>query len=105
MTSLTADNVTLTYLDGSERITALDSVNLRVDGGRIAAITGPSGSGKSSLPAVTSTLLRPDSGRVLLAASRRHPASGPPRTSPAGPGRRQRCVPRRGRPAHPGTTS
>ncbi|WP_067673465.1 ABC transporter ATP-binding protein [Nocardia miyunensis] len=66
MTTLTVDDVTLTYPDGSERITALDSVNLRVDGGRIAAITGPSGSGKSSLLAVTSTLLRPDSGRVLL---------------------------------------
>ena len=66
MTTLTVDNVTLTYPDGGERITALDSVNLRVDGGRIAAITGPSGSGKSSLLAVTSTLLRPDSGRVLL---------------------------------------
>ena len=66
MTTLTVDNVTLTYPDGGERITALDSVNLRVDGGRIAAITGPSGSGKSSLLAVTSTLLHPDSGRVLL---------------------------------------
>ncbi|WP_067886393.1 ABC transporter ATP-binding protein [Nocardia vaccinii] len=66
MTTLTVDNVTLTYPDGSERITALDSVNLRVDGGRIAAITGPSGSGKSSLLAVTSTLLRPDSGRIII---------------------------------------
>lgn len=65
-TALTVDNLTLTYPDGGDRITALDSVNLRVDGGRIAAITGPSGSGKSSLLAVTATLLRPDSGRVLL---------------------------------------
>ena len=66
MTTLTLDNVTLSYPDGSERVTALDSVNLRVHGGRIAAITGPSGSGKSSLLAVTATLLRPDSGRVLI---------------------------------------
>ncbi|MQY19183.1 ABC transporter ATP-binding protein [Nocardia macrotermitis] len=66
MTTLTLDDVTLTYPDGGDRITALDSVSLRVHGGRIAAITGPSGSGKSSLLAVTSTLLRPDSGRVLL---------------------------------------
>jgi putative ABC transport system ATP-binding protein len=70
MTALTVDNVTLTYPDGGERITAQNSVNLQVDGGRIAAITGPSGSGKSSLLAVTSTLLRPDYGRVLLDTGR-----------------------------------
>ncbi|MBF6060272.1 ABC transporter ATP-binding protein [Nocardia terpenica] len=65
-TSLTVADVTLTYPDGADRITALDSVHLRVEGGRIAAITGPSGSGKSSLLAVVSTLIRPDSGRILL---------------------------------------
>ncbi len=65
-TTLTVTDVTLTYPDGGGRITALDRVGLRVDGGRIAAITGPSGSGKSSLLAVISTLQRPDSGRVLL---------------------------------------
>ncbi|MEG8180791.1 ABC transporter ATP-binding protein [Nocardia terpenica] len=65
-TSLTVADVTLTYPDGADRITALDSVNLRVEGGRIAAITGPSGSGKSSLLAVVSTLIRPDSGHILL---------------------------------------
>ncbi|WP_216894597.1 ABC transporter ATP-binding protein [Nocardia alni] len=65
-TTLTVTDVTLTYPDGGGRITALDRVGLRVDGGRIAAITGPSGSGKSSLLAVISTLQHPDSGRVLL---------------------------------------
>ncbi|RDI51848.1 ABC transporter ATP-binding protein [Nocardia mexicana] len=70
-TSLTVSDVTLTYPDGTDRLTALDAVNLRVDGGRIAAITGPSGSGKSSLLAVVSTLIRPDSGRVLLETASR----------------------------------
>ncbi|MGF6884185.1 putative ABC transport system ATP-binding protein [Nocardia sp. GAS34] len=65
-TALTVTDVTLTYPDGGDRLTALDRVNLRVDGGAIAAITGPSGSGKSSLLAVVSTLQRPDAGRVLL---------------------------------------
>ncbi|MBB5914564.1 putative ABC transport system ATP-binding protein [Nocardia transvalensis] len=65
-TSLTATDVTLTYPDGDSRLTALDHVHLRVDGGQIAAVTGPSGSGKSSLLAVLSTLIRPDSGRVIL---------------------------------------
>ncbi|GAA5100388.1 ABC transporter ATP-binding protein [Nocardia iowensis] len=65
-TALTVDDVTLTYPDGTDRLTALDRVSLRVTGGSIAAITGPSGSGKSSLLAVASTLIRPDSGRISL---------------------------------------
>ncbi|GAA5043948.1 ABC transporter ATP-binding protein [Nocardia callitridis] len=65
-TCLTVDDVTLTYPDGAGRLTALDHVNLRVEGGTVAAITGPSGSGKSSLLAVVSTLIGPDSGRVDL---------------------------------------
>ncbi|MEU2253534.1 ABC transporter ATP-binding protein [Nocardia xishanensis] len=64
--TLTVDDVTLTYPDGADRLTALDHVSLRVDAGAVAAITGPSGSGKSSLLAVVATLTRPDSGRVLL---------------------------------------
>ncbi|MGW4243986.1 ABC transporter ATP-binding protein [Nocardia sp. NPDC004722] len=64
--TLTVSDLTLTFPDGAERITALDHVNLRVAGGEIAAITGPSGSGKSTLLATVSTLLRPDSGRVEL---------------------------------------
>jgi putative ABC transport system ATP-binding protein len=59
-------NVTLTYPDGEHRITALDDVNLTVPRGNVTAITGASGSGKSSLLAVGSTLTRPDSGSVLL---------------------------------------
>ncbi|MFI5780482.1 ABC transporter ATP-binding protein [Nocardia sp. NPDC051570] len=66
MHSLTVSKVTLTYPDGADRITALDSVDLWVGGGEIAAITGPSGSGKSSLLAVVSTLIRPDSGSIRL---------------------------------------
>lgn len=65
-TTLTVADLTLTYPDGTDRITALDAVNLTVRGGQTAAITGPSGSGKSSLLAVVSTLIRPDTGRILL---------------------------------------
>lgn len=64
--TLTVSDLTLTFPDGADRITALDHVNLCVRGGEIAAITGPSGSGKSTLLATVSTLLRPDSGRVEL---------------------------------------
>lgn len=68
-TALTVRETTLTYPDGASRLTALNQVNLHVTGGTIAAITGPSGSGKSSLLAVVSTLIRPDSGRIALETS------------------------------------
>ncbi|MFC4125859.1 ABC transporter ATP-binding protein [Nocardia rhizosphaerae] len=64
--SLTLTDITLTYPDGTDRLTALDRVNLHVPGGTIAAVTGPSGSGKSSLLAVAATLIRPDSGTAVL---------------------------------------
>lgn len=57
-------DVTLTYPDGDTTLTALDHVNLTVEPGTAAAITGPSGSGKSSLLAVAATLVTPQAGTV-----------------------------------------
>lgn len=59
-------DITLTYPDGEGTVTAIDRADLRIEAGTIAAITGPSGSGKSSLFAVASTLIRPDSGEVRI---------------------------------------
>ncbi len=59
-------DITLTYPDGEGTITAVDRASLRIRPGGIAAVTGPSGSGKSSLLAVASTLIRPDAGAVLI---------------------------------------
>lgn len=58
--------VTLTFPDGDRRVTAVNRASLTVKPGTIAAITGPSGSGKSSLLAVAATLITPDSGTVSI---------------------------------------
>lgn len=60
------ENVTLTFPDGDRTVTAVDNVNLTVENGSIAGITGPSGSGKSSLLAVSSALIKPDSGNIEI---------------------------------------
>ncbi|MFC4945449.1 ABC transporter ATP-binding protein [Pseudonocardia sp. GCM10023141] len=64
--SLHLSDVTLTYPDGDTRLTALDGVDLDVPAGTVTAVTGPSGSGKSSLLAAAATLITPDRGTVVV---------------------------------------
>jgi len=63
---ISLNNITLTFADGDRRLTAVDQVSLTARPGTVTGITGPSGSGKSSLLAVAATLIRPDSGQVLI---------------------------------------
>lgn len=63
---ISLNDITLTFPDGESRVTAVNSVTLTARPGTVTAITGPSGSGKSSLLAVGATLIRPDSGSVLI---------------------------------------
>jgi putative ABC transport system ATP-binding protein len=60
------DHVTLTFPDGAARITAVDRVSLTGRPGVVTGITGPSGSGKSSILALAATLIRPDTGKVWI---------------------------------------
>lgn len=64
--SISLKDVVLTYPDGDERLRALDDVDFEVGCGEFVAVTGPSGSGKSSLLAVAGLLTTPDSGRVVI---------------------------------------
>lgn len=79
---LTLDHITLTYPDGDTDLVAVDDVSLTVSPGTATAILGPSGSGKSSLLAVASTLTRPTKGLVRIGtdvvnAPAGHPEAGP----------------------------
>jgi putative ABC transport system ATP-binding protein len=60
------DEVTLTFPDGAARVTAVDRVSLTGRPGVVTGITGPSGSGKSSILALAATLVRPDAGKIWV---------------------------------------
>ncbi|MBN9643255.1 ABC transporter ATP-binding protein [Corynebacterium mendelii] len=74
--ALTMRDVVLTFPDGDDRITAVDHATFTVNRGELIAVTGPSGSGKSSLLAVASTLIRPDSGSIVLGGTQLAGISG-----------------------------
>jgi len=69
MTTITLDHVSKAYeqFDGNttQRVMALDKVNLKISSGDVLAIVGPSGCGKSTLLRIVAGLAEPDSGQVL----------------------------------------
>jgi putative ABC transport system ATP-binding protein len=66
MTTLILENVSRTYPDGHDRITALAHVDLSVEAGEFVAVMGPSGSGKTTLVNVAAGLVPPETGRVTV---------------------------------------
>ena len=60
------ENVTVTFEDGQDTITALDNISFTARDGELTFIVGESGSGKSTLLSVAAGLLTPDEGSVLI---------------------------------------
>ncbi|MDK8364276.1 ABC transporter ATP-binding protein [Corynebacterium sp. UMB10119B.1] len=62
-------DVTVTYQDGEDTLTALDNISFDANPGHLTFIIGESGSGKSTLLSAAAGLLKPDSGTILVDAT------------------------------------
>ena len=65
MKTVIAEELVKTYDKGKVR--ALDSLSLDVEEGTVLGVLGPNGAGKTTTVRILSTLLRPDSGRAMVA--------------------------------------
>lgn len=61
--AITAEGVTKRF----GKLVAVDNISFKVDGGEIFAFLGPNGAGKSTTIKMLTTMLRPTSGKLLLA--------------------------------------
>ncbi|MCQ4617765.1 ABC transporter ATP-binding protein [Corynebacterium sp. CCUG 59401] len=59
-------DVTVSFQDGEERRTVLDTINFTAQPGQLTFIVGESGSGKSTLLSIAAGLITPDSGTATL---------------------------------------
>ena len=60
------ENITKEYITDAGKVKALNGINLSIPDGEIIAITGQSGSGKSSLMNVIGCLDTPTSGKYFI---------------------------------------
>ena len=65
MKTVIAEELVKTYDKGKVR--ALDNLGLDVEEGTVLGVLGPNGAGKTTTVRILSTLLRPDSGRAMVA--------------------------------------
>lgn len=70
-----AEGLTKIYQRGAEKIHALQGVNLQVEAGAFAFITGPSGGGKSTLLHLTGGMDQPSDGRLTVGGFEIHQAN------------------------------
>ncbi|HEM2833455.1 TPA: ABC transporter ATP-binding protein [Streptococcus suis] len=66
MKTLIFENISKTFQDGSQTITALKPINFSIEEGEFVAIIGPSGSEKSTFLTLAGGLQTPTTGRVLI---------------------------------------
>lgn len=66
MNLLQLKGITKTYITGETKFDALKDVNLIINEGEFVSITGPSGTGKSTLMHIIGLLDNPTSGEILL---------------------------------------
>ncbi len=59
-------NISKTYTQAKEKVTALTDINFTVNNGEIFGLIGPDGSGKSTLIRILTTLLLPDEGEAFV---------------------------------------
>lgn len=67
MAVIELDGVARRYETGAGVVTALEGVDLRVDGGELVVVLGPSGSGKTTLLNLIGALDTPTEGRLVVA--------------------------------------
>lgn len=65
MKTVIAEELVKTYDKGKVR--ALDNLSIDVEEGTVLGVLGPNGAGKTTTVRILSTLLRPDSGRAIVA--------------------------------------
>lgn len=64
---LMARSVTKTFKQGGNTLNVLNALDVKIEGGEIAALVGPSGSGKSTLLQILGLLDKPTSGQLKIA--------------------------------------
>lgn len=67
MSDIVINNLTKTYQNSKNMVTALDNISLEVEKGELFGLIGPDGAGKTTLFRILTTLLKSDSGFASVA--------------------------------------
>jgi len=68
--SLSIEQITISFGEGEEKVTAVDELNLSIEAGSFVCILGPSGCGKSTLLNSIAGFVSPKSGSIFLDGKR-----------------------------------